>query len=157
LIYEGHDTPRVRGGPDPKTLNQELTTPAGSLTQNGRFFEAAKETRDGGARPEPVRVYEKVRTGVWVFNGIFRLVDAWAEKIDGRRVFKFQLEVTDTESLKREVGGYEPEATRMIPTPVKLEVWKRDDGRCVACGSTDNLHFDHIIPWSRGGSSLTAA
>jgi 5-methylcytosine-specific restriction endonuclease McrA len=38
----------------------------------------------------------------------------------------------------------------------KLEVWKRDKGRCVECGSADNLHFDHIIPWSRGGSSLTA-
>lgn len=41
LIYEGHDQPRVRGGPDPKTLDQELLTPAGSPTQNGRFYEAA--------------------------------------------------------------------------------------------------------------------
>jgi 5-methylcytosine-specific restriction endonuclease McrA len=44
----------------------------------------------------------------------------------------------------------------MIPTPVKLAVWKRDRGRCVECGSTDNLHFDHVIPYSRGGSSLVA-
>lgn len=48
------------------------------------------------------------------------------------------------------------EATRVIPTAVKLEVWKRDKGRCVECGSIVNLHFDRIIPWSRGGSSLTA-
>jgi len=43
----------------------------------------------------------------------------------------------------------------MIPTQVKLAVWKRDKGRCRLCGSDKNLHFDHIIPWSKGGSSLT--
>jgi 5-methylcytosine-specific restriction endonuclease McrA len=41
----------------------------------------------------------------------------------------------------------------MIPTSVKREVWKRDGGKCAQCGSDKNLHFDHIIPWSRGGSS----
>ena len=44
----------------------------------------------------------------------------------------------------------------MIPSDVKLAVWKRDRGRCVACGSTDNLHFDHVLPYSKGGSSLLA-
>ena len=44
----------------------------------------------------------------------------------------------------------------MIPTAVKLAVWKRDGGRCIQCGSSDNLHFDDVIPYSRGGSSLRA-
>jgi 5-methylcytosine-specific restriction endonuclease McrA len=35
-----------------------------------------------------------------------------------------------------------------------LTVWRRDRGKCVKCGSSENLHFDHIIPYSRGGSSL---
>ncbi|MFH1888245.1 MAG: HNH endonuclease signature motif containing protein, partial [Pseudomonadota bacterium] len=42
------------------------------------------------------------------------------------------------------------------PTRVKVEVWKRDGGKCTKCGSTADLHFDHIIPWSKGGSSVTA-
>ena len=45
---------------------------------------------------------------------------------------------------------------RLIPASVKLEVWKRDKGQCVLCSSVDNLHFDHIISYSKGGSSLVA-
>ena len=46
--------------------------------------------------------------------------------------------------------------TRLIPTHVRIEVWKRDKGKCTQCGSGDNLHFDHIIPFSKGGASVTA-
>ncbi len=42
---------------------------------------------------------------------------------------------------------------RKIPNRVAHEVWLRDNGRCVICGSTEDLHLDHIIPYSKGGSS----
>lgn len=45
---------------------------------------------------------------------------------------------------------------RLISTPVKVEVWRRDRGECIQCGSTKNLRVDHHIPFSKGGSSLTA-
>ena len=41
---------------------------------------------------------------------------------------------------------------RPIPQSVRTHVFKRDKGRCVVCGAIDNLHFDHIIPDSLGGS-----
>jgi 5-methylcytosine-specific restriction endonuclease McrA len=40
-----------------------------------------------------------------------------------------------------------------IPQDVKDKVWKRDEGRCVQCGSNEKLEFDHIIPVVKGGSS----
>jgi 5-methylcytosine-specific restriction endonuclease McrA len=46
--------------------------------------------------------------------------------------------------------------SRLIPTVVKIEVWKRDKGQCVLCGSKENLHYDHDLPFSKGGTSLTA-
>jgi hypothetical protein len=40
-----------------------------------------------------------------------------------------------------------------IPWHVRQAVFKRDDYRCCFCGTqTTDLHLDHIIPWSAGGT-----
>jgi hypothetical protein len=43
-----------------------------------------------------------------------------------------------------------------IPEDVKLLVWARDGGRCVRCGSKQELHFDHIVPVAKGGGKTEA-
>lgn len=43
--------------------------------------------------------------------------------------------------------------SRSIPQEVKAEVWQRDGGKCVECGSGHYLEFDHVIPLSRGGAT----
>ena len=155
LIYEGHDAPNKNKEINPKLIDQPMYNPSGSLTQNGLFYKAAQKYKNNKSESELVKVYEKIRPGIWAYNGIFKLVDAWLEESNSRKVFKFRLElIDDAEETVNNVR--EIDHNRIIPSAVKLEVWKRDKGRCVICGSTENLHFDHIIPYSKGGSSLVA-
>lgn len=151
LEYEGHDEPR-RGTSDPKEVDQPMRYSAGRLTENGKFYEAAVEYKQGKRNPEIVQVYEKISEGVWCDRGRYELIDAKIMFDGGRNVFRFFLRPAKTPYTEELFL----KQTRAIPTAVKVEVWKRDQGRCVICGSTKNLHFDHDIPFTKGGSSITA-
>ncbi len=57
------------------------------------------------------------------------------------------------ESLQSES---EPQLNRqrtVIPESVRHEVWRRDQGCCVECSSKERLEYDHLIPFSKGGSN----
>ncbi|HHT9150418.1 MAG TPA: hypothetical protein ACFYEG_03215 [Candidatus Wujingus californicus] len=47
LIYEGHDVPRNNNNTNPKSVHQPMLNPAGMLTENGKYFQAAKRYKDG--------------------------------------------------------------------------------------------------------------
>lgn len=156
LIYEGHDVPRTQGLTNPKAFDQPEYTRTGLLTENGKFHKAAQDSKQGLQSPELVRVYEKIKAGIWSYNGLFELVDSWREYDDKRQVFKFKLiAIEDVEPEMLNLTTALPHR-RIIPTSVKIEVWKRDGGKCIECGATTELHFDHVIPYSKGGTSITA-
>lgn len=53
---------------------------------------------------------------------------------------------------------YEPEPSnrskrRSISKKKLIAVMQKSNSTCVACGSTEDLHVDHIIPLSRGGTN----
>src|SRR4030066_2602092 len=64
LIYEGHDAPRRDSSIKPKEIDQPLHD-KGKLSQNGLFYNAAMDHKQGKAKAELVKVYEKVRPGIW--------------------------------------------------------------------------------------------
>ena len=157
LIYDGYDQPKTVMCRNPKIVDQPERYPSGGLTQNGKFHEAAQEYKAGQREPERVRVYEEIRTGIWSYNGVFHLTDSWNERDEHRLAFKFRLEAVEGEEDFSKPVRSDALRRRLIPTNIKLAVWKRDGGRCAICGATDELHFDHIVPFSKGGTSLVTA
>ena len=61
----------------------------------------------------------------------------------------------NAEDYKSTRGENNPDEkrTRRISQRVKDLVWNRDNGKCIECGSNENLEFDHIIPHSKGGAN----
>ena len=152
LIYEGHDA-RTEKGIDPKEIDQPLETPNGTWTENGKFYKAAMDFKSGLRKDyELVKVYEKIDVGVWSIKGFFKLIDVKQVSDGKRKVFKFYLRPVLTKIFNR---VEDLPFNRLIPTATKVKVWERDRGRCVLCGSTENLHYDHDLPYSKGGTSLT--
>jgi hypothetical protein len=157
IEYEGHNVLRVVGGPDPKNVDQpRFLHTSGKPTQNGKFADAVDRYKSGMGTPEPVRVYDKIHSGVWSYRGLFYLTDYEIRSNGTRQVFRFRLEASASDAI-RPTPATIAERRRVIPSEIKALVWRRDQGKCVMCGATDELHFDHDLPFSRGGTSVTAA
>jgi hypothetical protein len=155
IEYEGHDITKRSGGPDPKSEGQPRFLPSGTLTQNGKFMEAVEGFKSQKRSAELVKVYEKVLDGVWSLKGIFRLIDYKVTNHGNRNVYRFILALDPNQQINIEPGDTQLTMTRVIPTRIKQAVWKRDKGQCVICGSSENIHFDHELPYSKGGTSLS--
>ena len=69
---------------------------------------------------------------------------------------KITLEIAEA-ALKMLAAADETEDARAsrdaIPSAIRREVWRRDGGKCVKCGSRKNLEYDHIILVAEGGSN----
>lgn len=152
IEYEGHDVARSGYSHNPKLDDQLDKLPSGKSTQNGFFVNSVNKFKKSKKQPELVKAYEKIMPGVWSLKGIFELVDYKIINDGKRNVFRFILRLSDKQEAKS--SNVEISHTRLIPSEVKKEVWKRDGGKCVICGTIKNLHFDHDLPFAKGGTSL---
>lgn len=147
VIYFGHDAERDQAL-KPRQ-DQPFFRKTGRLAENGKFYSAAMLYQRGITDALTIHLYQKLMRGIWSFNGPFDLTDAWQEIQNQRRIFCFRLEPQNQPVPDR----HDASASRYIPSWVRARVYRRDRGCCVICQCQENLHFDHIIPVSKGGSS----
>ena len=64
-----------------KLVDQSLLSSSGTLTENGKFFQAALDYKHGLREFFQIQVYRKLRKGIWVDMGFYDLINAY-EKND---------------------------------------------------------------------------
>jgi len=57
----------------PKNVDQPMATDSGLLNANGKFYGAALNIKKKKKGAELIKVYEKIKDGIWVYIGVFEL------------------------------------------------------------------------------------
>ena len=78
---------------------------------------------------------------------IYFIYDWWVGGNLFQRTFMTELDEELDEDDDKPIRKRKP-----ISQNIKDKVWRRDNGKCVLCGSNENIEFDHIIPFSKGGT-----
>jgi hypothetical protein len=108
--------------------------------------------------PVEVAYDEERRRTYWLFDGEFYWEDEGYDETEVKalvleRRSQKQRRVERAVALMQQTQAMEGATRAAIPDEVRIFVWKRDGGRCVACGGNQRLEFDHVIPLALGGAN----
>jgi hypothetical protein len=143
---------------DPKPLH---AFKSGKLTWQGiseRIYMSIIEKQ----KKTPVIVAKHQSRTWWMFENEFYWTDVDVKPDDAKALIlapeirkkqKIEREIEKAKATIAQVARLKSDSRQPIPDDIKMFVWQRDNGRCVKCGSNKSLEFDHIIPFSQGGSN----
>ena len=125
-----------------------------ALAWSGRGFRALAERQ----LDEPVALCDAGRRRYWLFEDRVYREDDGLTAADVRALIR-ERELRARRRLERAhavaAAGAEASGPRRAPISreLRIAVWQRDGGACVACGSRFELQYDHVIPLALGGAS----
>ena len=88
-------------------------------------------------------------------NYLPAIIDIYDKRLPSQSNFETyrQIFIEGQRSLDDKNVNSSEKRSRRISQDVRDKVWRRDEGKCIECGSNENLEFDHIIPFSEGGAN----
>jgi hypothetical protein len=106
-------------------------------------------------RPVPMLLLGNRR--LWYFHDRFWWDDDGLSGEDVRALIlqrerRLQQKLDSARSLMRAEEEGRPTRTP-IPSDLRRAVFERDGGRCVECGATFDLQYDHVLPVALGGAT----
>jgi 5-methylcytosine-specific restriction endonuclease McrA len=107
----------------------------------------------------PVPVAERDGRTYWAFEGRVWWEDDGLESADVLALVRDrQRRAQRTLERAHAALAGERAAPRREPVPrdVRRAVFERDGGRCVECGASFDLQYDHVIPLALGGANTAA-
>jgi len=104
---------------------------------------------------QPVLLGREGRRSLWWFLDRFYWDDDGHSSDDVRALVLQRLRREDRrlQSARSLMNGEHTSGRPPLPPQMKRAVIERDGLRCVQCGSTDDLQFDHVLPVALGGAT----
>ena len=130
---------------------------SGRRTFDVRWSRAEVEAIAAQQAESPVELVRHDQRAYWIFRDCFYWEDDGLSAEDVKalalqRIRKQDRQLANAHSLMRA-----EEAGQALRPPVSIEirraVFERDGGRCVECGGSFDLQYDHVIPFSLGGAT----
>jgi hypothetical protein len=135
-------------------FGEEINFPGKMIERRNKVLEFSEN--------EPLKIKIWGNKIAWIYKGFYYYTEG---HFSDQQISRLILEECDQENeyfegLEKKYDNSEHEQgdayyRQEIPEKVRIEVWWRDGGKCVRCGSGENLEYDHIIPISDGGSNAT--
>jgi 5-methylcytosine-specific restriction endonuclease McrA len=124
---------------------------------DARWKESEFQQMRAAAQERPVALLRDRQRTLWTMNKRFYWEDEGLSEDDVKALIhqrerRSQQRLQSAHSLMRADEAGRP--TRVpIPAELRRAVFERDSGRCVECGESFDIQYDHILPVSRGGAT----